>query len=171
MRGLCKNAEGCSAKILKGDQEKYWEVFCKNTKKCSVKYGEVFCKNTEGCFAKILKGDLQKYWEVFCKNTKKCSIEILRGVLWKYWGVFCKNTKKCSVKILRCYSKILKGFSQKYWKLNIEMYSAKILRGGLQKYWFVLKKYWEFFCKNIERNLAKNIGSQSAKISRCILPK
>ena len=55
-------------------------MLCKNTEMISRKYFEVFCKTTKRFSAKLLRNFLWKYWTVCCKNTERFSAEILKGV-------------------------------------------------------------------------------------------
>ena len=69
---LCKNTKSVP-KTCWGFPQNYWEIFYKNTQRCSA-------KNTKAWSGGILRGVLQKYW---------C-------VLQKYWKVLCRITEGSS---------------------------------------------------------------------------
>lgn len=75
--------------VLQGVQWNYWDIFCKNTKRCS--------ENMLGGL-RSLKNFLQNYRNIFRKNT----------YTWSTWEVFRKNTE-------RCFAKVLKGVCQNWW--------------------------------------------------------
>ena len=69
--------------------QNYWEMISKKNYEVS-NYWDMFCRNTEKCSGKIPIRGLRQYWKVFSKNTERCPIEILRCVRQKCWKVLFK---------------------------------------------------------------------------------
>ena len=95
-KAFCKNTDMQFAEIWTRLLQKNSEM--QKYSRLLQRYREVFCRNTYRCSVDILRGVLQRYLDAFCRDTERCSVDILRGVLWKYLDVFCRNTQRCSAK-------------------------------------------------------------------------
>ena len=74
---------------MEGIMQNYWEMISKKNYEVS-NYWDMFCRNTEKCSGKIPIRGLRQYWKVFGKNTERCPIKILRCVQLKCWKVLFK---------------------------------------------------------------------------------